>query len=95
MAAKPKDIDWSKELRKAVLKGKIQEATLALERGAKREPKNFKGKWSNVHFAARQNKPQVLKLLIQHGGDVNKKSVTAQHHSMLLAVPDFWKSPKY
>ena len=72
MAAKAKDIDWSKELRKAVLKGKIQEVTLALERGANVN-QNFKGKWSNVHFAARQNKPQVLKLLIQHGGNVNKK----------------------
>ena len=24
-------------------------------------------------FAVRQNKPQILKLLIQHGGNINKK----------------------
>eukprot|EP00944_MAST-04C_sp_MAST-4C-sp1_P009856 g9856.t1 len=67
-----KDVDWTKELRRAVLKGKLNEATLAIERGASVN-QEFKGKWTNVHFAVRQNKPQILKLLIQHGGNVNKK----------------------
>ena len=67
-----KDVDWTKELRRAVLKGKLNEATLAIERGASVN-QDLKGKWTNVHFAVRQNKPQILKLLIQHGGNVNKK----------------------
>ena len=65
-------VNWDSELRKATLKGKVNEIHLAIEKGANIH-RSLKGKWTYLHLAARNKHAAALKTLIECGANINAK----------------------
>ena len=65
-------VNWDLELRKATLKGKVNEIHLAIEKGANIH-RSLKGKWTYLHLAARNKQAAALKTLIECGANINAK----------------------
>ena len=63
-------VNWDLELRKATLKGKVNEIHLAIEKGANIH-RSLKGKWTYLHLAARNKQAAALKTLIECGANIN------------------------
>jgi ankyrin repeat protein len=67
-----KPVNWDSELRKATLKGKINEMQVAIKRGANIH-QTFQGAWTYLHLAARNEQVKASEILIHHGCNVNTR----------------------
>ena len=80
------EVDWAEELRRNVLKGKIEEKKISIANGAK-ITQLYKGGWSLAHFCARKNQLEALKHIVLYGGDLSvKKKTVAQPYTLPAAT---------
>ena len=77
----PLKVDWNQELRKSVLKGKLEEMDIAIAYGANINH-IYKGGWTLPHFCARNNQLEALKQIVLRGGKLGAQKLdgsTALH----------------
>ena len=83
MIMEPLKVDWNQELRKSVLKGKLEEMDIAIAYGANINH-IYKGGWTLPHFCARNNQLEALKQIVLRGGKLGAQ----KQHYLPNSIPD-------